>query len=267
MERYLQSPIKELIGRFPALGKILEEYAIGCVPCSVGTCLLRDIVEIHNLCPADEEELMGRIARIVAPGQAVEFPRPGRDRAAGTRKVSYSPPTKMLVEEHRRILRFVALIPALAAGIDVESDEGRGRILDAVDFIRSYADRFHHAKEEELLFACFDEELDILKAMHEDHRRGRACVQGVLDALGRRDAEGVARNLAEYREILTEHIRKEDEILYPWMDRSLTTRQVGELFARFREVDETFLEAGERYEAFVSDLEGQFLDTGAEVAR
>ena len=267
MERFLQSPIKELIERFPALGKILEDYAIGCVPCSVGTCLLRDIVEIHNLCPADEEELMGRIAGIVAPCQAVKLSRPGRDRAAGPRKVSYSPPMKMLVEEHRRILRFVALIPELAAELDVESGEGRGRILDAVDFIRSYADRFHHAKEEELLFACFDEELDILKAMHEDHRRGRACVQGVLDALGRRDAEGVSRNLAEYGEILTEHIRKEDEILYPWMDRNLTTRQVGELYARFREVDETFLEAGERYEAFVSDLEGQYLNTGAEVVR
>ena len=267
MERFLQSPIKELIERFPALGRILEDYAIGCVPCSVGTCLLRDIVEIHNLCPADEEELMGRIAGIVAPGQSVVIPRPGRDRAAGPRKVSYSPPMKMLVEEHRRILRFVALIPELAAELDVESGEGRGRILDAVDFIRSYADRFHHAKEEELLFACFDEELDILKAMHEDHRRGRACVQGVLDALGRRDAEGVSRNLAEYGEILTEHIRKEDEILYPWMDRNLTTRQVGELYARFRAMDETFHEAGVRYEAFVRGLEERYLDAGAEVVR
>jgi hemerythrin-like domain-containing protein len=174
---------------------------------------------------------------------------------------------RMLVEEHRRILRFVALIPALTADIDVETGKGRGRILDAVDFIRSYADRFHHAKEEDLLFACFDEGLAILKAMHEDHRRGRACVQGVLDAVARRDAGGVARNLAEYREILTEHIRKEDEILYPWMDRNLTTRQVGELYARFREVDETFLEAGERYEAFVRSLEGQYLDAVAEVGR
>ncbi len=267
MEQFLQSPIKELIGRFPALGTILEDYAIGCVPCSVGTCLLRDIVEIHNLSPGDEEELMGRIAAVVAPGQAVAVPRSGRDRAAGPGKVSYSPPMKRLVEEHRRILRFVALIPALTAGLDVESAEGRGRILDAVDFIRSYADRFHHAKEEDLLFACFDEGLEIFKAMHEDHRRGRACVQGVLDALARRDAGGVARNLAEYGEILTEHIRKEDEILYPWMDRNLTTRQVGELYARFREVDETFLEAGERYEAFVRSLEGQYLDAVAEVGR
>ncbi len=267
MERFLESPIKELIARFPALGTILEEYAIGCVPCSVGTCLLRDIVGIHNLSPGDEEELMGRIAAVVAPGQAVAIPRSGRDRTAGPRKVSYSPPMKMLVEEHRRILRFVALIPALTAGLDVESAEGRGRILDAVDFIRSYADRFHHAKEEDILFACFDEGLEILKAMHEDHRRGRACVQAVLDAVERRDAEGVSGNLAEYGEILTEHIGKEDEILYPWMDRNLTTRQVGELYARFREVDEGFLEAGERYEAFIAGLEAQYLDAKVEVVR
>ena len=267
MERFLQSPIKDLIGRFPALGMILEDYAIGCVPCSVGTCLLRDIVEIHNLSPGDEEELMGRIAAVVAPGQAVAIPRSGRDRAAGASKVSYSPPMKMLVEEHRRILRFVALIPALTAGLDVESGEGRERILDAVDFIRSYADRFHHAKEEDLLFACFDEGLEILQVMLEDHRRGRVCVQGVLDALGRRDAGEVSRNLSEYGEILTEHIRKEDEILYPWMDRNLTTRQVGELFARFGAVDETFLEAGQRYEAFVAGLEARYLDAKAEVVR
>jgi len=267
MERFLQSPIKELIGRFPALGTILDDYGIGCVPCSVGTCLLGDIVGIHDLSPEDEAELMGRIAGVVAPGQALAIPRPGRDRAAGPRKVSFSPPMKMLVEEHRRILRFVALIPTLTAGIDVGSGEGRGRILDAVDFIRSYADRFHHAKEEEILFACFDEGLTILKAMHEDHRRGRACVQGVLDALDRRDGEGVLRNLAEYGEILTEHIRKEDEILYPWMDRNLSTRQVGELYARFREVDAKFAEAEKRYEAFVRSLEEQYLDAGAEVVR
>ena len=267
MDRYLQSPVKELIGRFPAIGTILEEYSIGCVPCTAGTCLLRDVVEIHNLPPGDEEELMARIASVVSPGMPVAIPTTGTNRAAGRGKLSYSPPMKMLVEEHRRILRFVALLPALTASLDVESEAGRGRVLDAVDFIRSYADRFHHAKEEEILFGCFDEGLEILKAMREDHRRGRACVQGALDALERRDAPGISRNLGEYGGILTEHIRKEDEILYPWMDRNLTTRQVGELYARFRAVDERFLEAGERYEAFVGSLEEKYLDERAEVIR
>jgi len=101
-----------------------------------------------------------------------------------------------------------------------------------VDFIRSYADRFHHAKEEDILFACFDPGLDILKAMHEDHDRGRAHVRGVVEALEQGDREGVAAHLAGYAGVLSEHIKKEDEILYPWMDRNLSVRQVGELFAR-----------------------------------
>lgn len=268
MKRALQTPVKELIDRFPALGPILEEYDIGCVPCSAGACLLRDVVEIHGLSAGDEEEMMSRIAEVVAPGRPAASLPPARDRAAGPGKVPYSPPMKMLVEEHRRILRFVALIPALIADLDVASEEGRGQVGSAVDFVRSYADRFHHAKEEEILFACFDEGQDIIRAMREDHRRGRACVQGVLDALGRRDAAGVSRNLAEYGEILTEHIRKEDEILYPWMDRNLSLRQVGELYARFREQDEAFRrEAGERYEGFLTGLEEQYPNGRTEVAQ
>jgi hemerythrin-like domain-containing protein len=67
--------------------------------------------------------------------------------------------------------------------------------------------------------------------------------------------------------VLTEHIKKEDEILYPWMDRNLSTRQVGEMFARFREVDERFQEAQEKFESFVGTLEETFLAQSAEVSR
>ena len=54
MEKYLHSPIKEIITKFPEVGRILEEYNIGCVPCTVGSCLLKDIVAIHNL-PVNQE--------------------------------------------------------------------------------------------------------------------------------------------------------------------------------------------------------------------
>jgi hypothetical protein len=36
MESYLNTSIKEVITEFPKVGQILEEYNIGCVPCSVG---------------------------------------------------------------------------------------------------------------------------------------------------------------------------------------------------------------------------------------
>ncbi|HZW37380.1 MAG: hemerythrin domain-containing protein [Deltaproteobacteria bacterium] len=267
METFLKTPIKEVIGRYPPVGAILEEFGIGCVPCSVGTCLLSDVVEIHNLSPADEDDLMVRIASIVSPGQAVRRPDAGKDRTAKPRKLAYSPPMKRLVEEHRLILRFIAMVPEIAEGVDLESGRGREEILTAVDFIRCYADRFHHAKEEDILFACFDPGLDILKAMHEDHRQGRACVQGVLDALERGDTEGVVENLHAYGGILAGHIKKEDEILYPWMDRNLSTHQVGEIFARFREVDGRFREAQESYESYVEMLEKNNNAERVEVSR
>ena len=266
METILRTPIKELIGKYPKVGAILDESGIGCVPCSVGTCLLSDIVEIHNLSPEDEAGLMGRIAGVVAPGRAVRLPE--RKRAAAKQgKLSYSPPMKLLVEEHVLIKRFLALVPGIVATTDVSSERDRRRILDGVDFIRSYADRFHHAKEEDILFERFEQGLDILKVMHEDHRRGRACVRELVEALERRDGEGVAASLRRYSEILSEHIRKEDEILYPWMDRNLSTRQVGELFARFREVDAGFGEDRKKYEFFVSNLEETLQARSAEVAR
>lgn len=267
MERYLGTPIKELIDRFPGVGEILEGRGIGCVPCSVGTCLFRDIVEIHNLSPEDENALMKQVASVVAPGQAVKLPEAGKSRSSKAGKVALSPPMKRLVDEHNLIKRFIALVPGLAGRLDVESKDGRKLILDCVDFIRNYADRCHHAKEEDILFAYFDPGLDILKAMHEDHRRGRACVAGILDSLERGDREEAAANLFGYAAILTEHIKKEDEILYPWMDRGLSTRQVGEMFARFREADERFLNARERYESFVGGLEETFLELRAEVGQ
>ncbi|MBI5420186.1 MAG: hypothetical protein HZA60_08850 [Deltaproteobacteria bacterium] len=51
------------------------------------------------------------------------------------------------------------------------------------------------------------------------------------------------------------------------VDRNLSTRQVGEMFEKFQEVDEKFPEAQRRYAAFVGELEEKFLARGAEVVR
>lgn len=265
MEKYLRTPIKEIIGKYPPVGALLEEYRIGCVPCSVGSCLLADIVEIHNLSPEDEGALMAGIAGIVSPGQVVALPEPRKRSPESTRKISYSPPMTALVEEHKYIKRFLAVLPAVLDRFDARSEADRALVRDGLDFVRSYADRFHHAKEEDILFACFDPGLDILKAMHEDHERGRAHVRAAGEALARCDGEGVAANLHGYAGVLEEHIRKEDEILYPWMDRNLSTRQVGELFARFRAVDERFAEDRKKYESFVERLEDAYAEPISEV--
>jgi hemerythrin-like domain-containing protein len=255
MEAYLDKGIKEIIEEFPGVEDVLSNYDIGCGPCNVGTCLLKDIVAIHRLSDEQERQLMARIARAIDPDQDIRIPHAEKKTGTKPKDFTYSPPMKKLVDEHVLIKRWIALIPEVVKNLDVESEEGRRLILDGIDMIRSYADKYHHAKEEDILFKYFDEEADILKVMHEDHTRARALVKEMLAALEKSDQKTIAKNLMAYRELLTEHIRKEDEILYPWMDNQLSTHQVGELFAKFDAVDRQIDVLPRKYEVFIDQLE------------
>jgi len=163
-----------------------------------------------------------------------------------------------LVEEHVLIKRWVALIPEAIKNFDVASEEGRQLILNGVDFIRFYADKYHHAKEEKILFKYFDEELDILKVMHEDHKQARSHVKAILEALDRKDKAAIAQHFNAYGDLLNEHIKKEDVILYPWMDKNLSVTQIGELFSKFNEADDQIGYSDAKYEEFINRLEEKF---------
>ena len=99
---------------------------------------------------------------------------------------------KALVDEHSLIKRWLALIPPVLRDLNLEKEEDRQLILQGVDFIRSYADRFHHAKEEDILFGYFDKNSDILKVMYEDHTRGRAHVKALVEAVEQKNKAGAA---------------------------------------------------------------------------
>ena len=258
MEAYLDKSIKEVIKEFPPVEKILDEYGIGCGPCAVGLCLLKDIVSIHNL-PADQEqEMMDRISGIVHPGQKVPIPRKERKAEVKREEIKYSPPMKKLVKEHLLIKKWLALIPDILPTLSLESEEDRRLILEGVDFIRSYADQFHHAKEEDILFKYFDENLDMVKVMCEDHKTARNHVKAIVEAVERKDRETVVQHLNSYRNLLSQHIKREDEIMLPWMDKQLSVSQVGAMFSKFLEVEDRMDSYQQKYEDFISRVEKKY---------
>jgi hemerythrin-like domain-containing protein len=181
-----------------------------------------------------------------------------RKPEAKPKELKYSPPMKKLVDEHVLIKKWLALIPEILPRLDLESEEGRQLIRDGVDFIRSYADRFHHAKEEDLLFKFFDENLDMVKVMCEDHKTARNHVKAIVEALARKDRETVAQHLTAYRDLLSQHIKREDEIMLPWMDKQLSVPQVGEMYSRFLEVEERMDSHQKKYEDFITRVEREY---------
>jgi len=80
-----------------------------------------------------------------------------------------SPSLQQLFDEHVLIKRMVALIPVIIDSLDVESGEERRLIADVVEFITTYADKFHHVKEEFILFKFFGDDLEIIHEMYDDH--------------------------------------------------------------------------------------------------
>ena len=256
MKEFLEKYVKEIIDEYPEVAKILEDNNIGCVTCNVGTCLLKDIIEIHNLSEDEEQVILSKIAKIIYPDKKIEIPEIKRKvRPAG---IQYSPPLRILVDEHAFIKQLISQIPALIKEFE-ENPENRSEMAKkSVEFICSYADKFHHAKEEDILFKYFDKNLDILKVILEDHETGRGHVRKIMEGLEKQDNTLISENLQNYKDLLTEHIKKEDEILYPWLDRNLTTNQIGELFSKFQDVKRQFGDGPKKYEEFVQNLKQNF---------
>ncbi len=257
VEVFLNKGIKEIITEFPEIEEILDEFNIGCGACGEGLCLLKDVVEIHDIDEDLESELMTRISKVIYPDKEIKFPKRKR-RSQGQREIKYSPPMKKMVDEHVLIKRWLALIPKVIENIDLETEEGLQLINNSIDFIRNYADKYHHAKEEDETFKYFNENLDIFKVIRNDHINVRNHVKRMLQAIKDKDKKALTEHLRAYSEILPEHIKKEDEILYPWMDRNLSTKQIGQLYAKFIEIDEEYGEAPIRHRYFIEKLEKEY---------
>lgn len=140
--------------------------------------------------------------------------------------------TEVMVEEHRLILRMIALVEHNTALLEAGRFRNWQFYLDAVDFIRNYADRFHHAKEEDVLFVelarnGMPEKQSPIEAMLMEHDQGRAHVlaleEAARQALAGELGQGqvIAANARAYAALLRDHIAKEDDILYPLAERVL----------------------------------------------
>ncbi len=257
MQTYLKKGIKDIIEAFPGVGKVLEEYGIGCGPCTVGICQLKDILEVHKLSREAEEELMHRIEAEIYPERNNAITTSATLNPASSDKITYSIPLQSLVDEHKLIKRWLALIPAIVEDLDLTSTAKCQVIENGIDLIRLYADRRHHGKEEDILFTYFDDTADIFRVIYEDHRRARALVQEMVVALDEKNCKSLSSSLLEYASLLTEHIHKEDEVLFPWLDSKLTEKEKTELATRFAKSDRKLALDDQKYQSFIDHLELQ----------
>lgn len=151
-------------------------------------------------------------------------------------------PTAVLMNEHRNIEKALAGLERMA-----EAFEETGRMVpahagEAIEFLRTYADRLHHGKEEANLFPAMEarglpSDVGPTAVMREEHRVGRAFIQDMADGVAENDVVAFVAAARGYVELLREHILKEDQIVFPMADRLLPPEEHESLRVIFEKVE------------------------------
>lgn len=113
---------------------------------------------------------------------------------------------------------------------------------NVIDFIKNYADRYHHAKEEDILFKMMLENTanmhcNPIPVMLYEHDTGRQYVKGMEDGLKEENREKLIENARGYAYLLQEHIYKEDNVLYPMAEEALNDNQKDLVLVKYKEVE------------------------------
>jgi len=175
--------------------------------------------------------------------------------------------TEILMEEHRLILHLIAALEAQAGKLQSGSPVRAGFFLDAVDFVRNFADGCHHKKEEGALFpamlkAGLPKDGGPVAVMLAEHEQGRQFNRG-MERAARAIETGdpgartdLAKNALGYVSLLRQHIQKEDEMLFPMADRMIPAGVQSELAGEFERIEreETGDGVHEKYHALAEAM-------------
>lgn len=166
--------------------------------------------------------------------------------------------TDLLMEEHRLIEKALDALEGWTVhlGRATDADE-KAELARFVAFIRGFADAYHHGKEEDILFVAmgehgFPRHVGPIAVMLHEHDLGRSLV-AVLDGLAKQSAEWskddlarIAQTAQEFSRLLRQHIRKEDQVLYPMADARLPEPVKAEMLRRFQAFEEQRTQSGEQ---------------------
>lgn len=178
-------------------------------------------------------------------------------------------PTEILKEEHRVILKGLDLLDFFADALDKGTDIDIKDISSMIEFIREFADRCHHAKEEKLLFKYMidygmTEKGGPIEVMLFEHDTGRKYVKNMSIAIGGKDIDKAefVKNARLYTSLLRDHIYKEDNILYVMADSMIDVDGQKRLLDEFERVEKVEIGEGvhNKYHSLVEGLTDKYLN-------
>jgi len=182
---------------------------------------------------------------------------------------------QVLMDEHKYILRMLKVIRGLCIHAYKTKEVYYEGFHKGIDFVRNYADKFHHGKEEDILFEVMSAELGPaikqgpIYGMLAEHDLGRLFIKTLEEALfaaekGNEEAKvDIIANAICYTDLLYRHIDKEDNAIFTFANDKLNEAVLAEMDESFEKAkgplksDETegkYVALLEELEAYVAKL-------------
>lgn len=180
--------------------------------------------------------------------------------------------TELLKEEHKGIKLMMDILEEICKRFQAGEKVNAEHLGQTVEFFKTFADKCHHAKEEDLLFpemekAGIPREGGPIGCMLSEHDQGRALVKELSVAImrykiGEKTTDQIVENSNKYIGLLRQHIDKEDNVLYMMADQHLSEEVQEKLLEDFEKVEVERIGVGthEKFHKLLHHLKDVYLN-------
>ena len=146
---------------------------------------------------------------------------------------------QLLYDEHDVILRAIGRVRQAA---NLSGDRYEPEVRHLIHFFRTYADRYHHFKEEDILFLEMTRKNallgdGILREMYGHHTAFRERIASAERHLDAKEFDAAQAELEAYAGELTDHIAVENEEIFPMADVLFSPDELKAIAFRFEDCD------------------------------
>ena len=175
----------------------------------------------------------------------------------------------IMVQEHENIKRMLKVIRKYSYKVLLDKKIDYDDFYKIIDFIRNYADKHHHMKEEKVLFKIMEENLPQfakngpITGMLIEHDIARLYILNLEKALDEYK-EGndekrldIIANSISYADLLNRHIDKENTALYKFAEKLLPSENKQEVDKQSEKIEKDANEKGiqNKYLKLLKELE------------
>lgn len=166
-----------------------------------------------------------------------------------------------LIQEHKAILHALDILERMSERIENNGEINYSDINNFIEFLKEFADKCHHGKEEDFLFPAL-EKAGIRKdggpigVMLSEHVQGRNYIKQMQNSIAENafDKQLFIMASGDYIRLLRSHIQKENKVLFPLIDTRLSAFEQNDLFEKFENHEEKVIGKG-RHEELHNILE------------